>query len=111
MALLTVTKELALAEAGKSAFMSSVFHRLAGNSCLCTCVLHLTTHSMLAQVAQKFCACRAKRMVIISAEFGGKQSHEVGPCFPTERTFSINAKNGKLRMALRFIPSRVFLEV
>ena len=52
-----------------------LFHGLAGNLGLCACVLHVTM-GLLIQLPQKFCACR--RMVIISAEFGGKKSHEVG---------------------------------
>ena len=48
-------------------------------------VLHFTRHSMLAQLAQKFALASngdfsKRRMVIVSAEFGGKQSHETGPC-------------------------------
>ena len=67
MALLTVRTELALT--------ASVFHRLAANFCFCACLLHVTRHSTLA--------C-ARGIVILSAEFGGKQSHEIGPSKLTE---------------------------
>ena len=50
MALLTVSKELAL--------MSSIFHGLAGNICLCVCVLIVTRYSSLTQ---KFGACTVSR--------------------------------------------------
>ena len=76
MALLTISKELALTEAGNSVLMSSVFHRLAGNFGFCVCVLHVTRHSTLSQLA----LVRKRRMVIVSAEFGGKQNHvKLGP--------------------------------
>ena len=57
MALLTVSKEVGLAEAGNSALTSSVFHGLAGNFGLVRVhVLHTTRHSTLALLAQKSCA-------------------------------------------------------
>ncbi len=61
MALLTVSKESALTEAGNSTLTSSVFHGLAGNFCLCACELHVTRHSFLTQLAQKFGACKISR--------------------------------------------------
>ena len=70
MAVLTKSKESVL-EAGKFAFMSSVFHGLVGNFCLCLCVLVVTRHSLLTQLVL--------RMVITRAEFGSKQSHEIRP--------------------------------
>ena len=95
MALLTVRKESALTEAGNSVLMSSVCQ---GNFGFCACILHVTRHSRLTRLAQKFGATRHSvltdsaeiqrrnsalarklRMEIVSAEFGGKQSHEIGP--------------------------------
>ncbi len=61
MALLTVSKESALTEAGNSTLLSSVFHRLAGNFCLCARVHHVSRHSSLTQLAQKFSACKISR--------------------------------------------------
>ena len=57
MALLIVSKESALTDAGNSALTSCVFHGLAGILCLCSCVLHITRHSSIPQLAQKFGAC------------------------------------------------------
>ena len=57
MALLTVSKESALAEAGNSVLSSSVFSGLAGNFGLCACILHVAKHSTLTLLAQKFGAC------------------------------------------------------
>ena len=57
MALLTVSTELALTEAGNSVLTASVFHGLAANFGLCTCVLHVTRHFGLTRLAQKFGAC------------------------------------------------------
>ena len=48
---LNVNKESVLMEAGNSALTSSVFHGLAGNFDLCTCVLHNTRHSLLTQLS------------------------------------------------------------
>ena len=72
-ALLTISKESALAEAGNSVLTSSIFLGLAGKFGLCACVLHVTRYS--TQIVLKF---GKQRMVIVSAEFGGKQSHETG---------------------------------
>ena len=47
----------ALTEAGNSVLTSSVFHRSAGNFCLCTGVLNVVGHSMLTQLAQQFGSC------------------------------------------------------
>ncbi len=79
MALLTVSKESALLEAGNSALMSGVFHGLAGNFCLCACVLHAVWHSLLTVSAEIWRLHSEWRMVIVSAELSGKQSHEIGP--------------------------------
>ena len=52
MALLTVSTELALTEAGNSMLTSSVFHSLTGN--FGAGVLHVTRHSMLTRLVQKW---------------------------------------------------------
>ena len=57
MALLTVSTESALTEAGTSVLTASVFHVLAGNFGFCACVLHITRHSTLTRLAQKFGTC------------------------------------------------------
>ena len=49
----TVSKELVLTEAENSMLTISVFHRLAGNFCLCACVHHVTRHSLFTQLAQE----------------------------------------------------------
>ena len=54
MALLTVSTEFALTEAGNSMLTASVFHGLAANFGFCACVLHVTKHSTLTRLAQKF---------------------------------------------------------
>ena len=53
MALLTVSKESALAEAGNSVYTASVFHGLAANFGFCACLLHVSRHSTLKRLAQK----------------------------------------------------------
>ena len=57
MALLTKSTESALTEAGNSVLTASVFHWLAANFGLCACVLHVTRHSALTRLVQKFGAC------------------------------------------------------
>ena len=43
------------------------------------CILYITKHSTLTELAQKKrCLHSWRRMVIISAEFSDKQSHEIG---------------------------------
>ena len=54
MALNTISKETVLAGAGNSALASSKFHGLEGNFGVCLCILHITRHSSLSQLAQKF---------------------------------------------------------
>ena len=54
MALLTVSTELALAEAGNSVLMASIFHGLATNFGFCPCLLIVTRHSTFTRLAQKF---------------------------------------------------------
>ena len=75
MALLTVSTETALTKAGNSVLTASVFHGLAANLGFCMYVLHITRHSTLTRLA----LARKRKIVIVSAEFCGKQSHEVGP--------------------------------
>ena len=57
MALLSVSTESALTEAGNSVLKASVFHGLAANFGFYACVLHNTRHLMLTRLAQKFGAC------------------------------------------------------
>ena len=57
MALLTVSTESALTEAGNSVLTASIFHGLAANCGFCACVLHVPRHSTLTRLAQKFGAC------------------------------------------------------
>ena len=45
MALLTVSTELALTEAGNIVLMASVFHGLSANFGFCACVLRITRDS------------------------------------------------------------------
>ena len=63
-----------------SVLTASVFHWLAAIFGFCACVLNVTRHSTLTRLAQKFGANARKRgIVIVSAELGGKQSHEIEP--------------------------------
>ena len=64
--LLTVNKESALAEAGNSALTSSIIHGLAGTPLY---------FAFFAYTANEEIQKSKQRMVILSAEFGGKQSH------------------------------------
>ena len=57
MALLTVSTELALTEAGNFMLTASLFHGLVANFGFCACVLNVTRHSKLSRLAQKFDAC------------------------------------------------------
>ena len=57
MALLTVSTESALKEAGNFVLTASLFHGLAGSFGLCACVLHVTRQSTLKRLAQKLGAC------------------------------------------------------
>ena len=69
----------ALTEAGNFVLMASTFHALAANFSFCACVLHVTRISMLTRLAQKFSTFAFKwGIIILSAEIGGKQSHENG---------------------------------
>ena len=62
MALLTVSTESALMEAGSSVLTASVFHGLAANFGFCASVLHVTRHS-----TQKVAAASMRGLVIVSA--------------------------------------------
>ena len=53
MALLTVSTESALTEAGYFVLTGSVFHRLVANFGFCACVLHVTWHSTLTRLAKE----------------------------------------------------------
>ena len=77
MALLTVSKESTLTEQEIPRITSSIFHRFTRNFCLCTCVLHVTRHSLLTQLHRND-ACP------VNTEIGSKQSHEVRPEIPTK---------------------------
>ena len=79
MALLTVSTEFALTEAGNYVLTASVFHGLAANFGFCACVLHVTRHSTLMASTEIRRLHVKQGIVIVSAEFGGKQSHEIGP--------------------------------
>ena len=57
MALLTVSTESALTEAGNSVLTASVFHGLSANFGFCAGVLQVSRHSTLTRLAQKFGAC------------------------------------------------------
>ena len=57
MALLTVSTESALTEAGNSVLTASIVHGLAANLGFCVCVLHITRHSSLTRLVHKFGAC------------------------------------------------------
>ena len=61
MALLTVSTESALTEAGNSVLTASVFHGLAANLGFCPCILNVTRHSKLTRLAQKFGALACRR--------------------------------------------------
>ena len=54
MALLTVSKESTLAEAGNSVLTSSMIPGLAGNVGFSACALHVTMHSTFTQLVQTF---------------------------------------------------------
>ena len=68
---------------------ASVFHGLAANFGLCACALHVAMGVIRMNSYRRNSAlARKRRMVIVSAEFVGKQSHEIGPgiltsCIPT----------------------------
>ena len=54
MALLTVSTESALTEAGNYVLTASIFHGLEKNFGFCACVLHFSRHSMLTRLVLKF---------------------------------------------------------
>ena len=55
--LLNVCVSAEFLETGNSMLTASVFHRVAGNFCLCVCMLHVTRNSLFTQLAQKLGAC------------------------------------------------------
>ena len=79
MALLTVSKESALTEAGNSVLMASVFHRLAANFGFCACVLHVTRHSTLTRLAQKFGACTCGEKWPLAKNSAVNRAMKLGP--------------------------------
>ena len=83
MALLTVSMESALTEAGISVLTASVFHGLAANlaSARAEAKGYRTVHLKIkAKGYHRNLALACKRgIVIVRAEFGGKQSHEIEP--------------------------------
>ena len=68
MALLTVSKEL---EARTSALTSSIIHELVGNVGWCTCKLPAKAFYAYRANAEIRHLPSKRRMVIVSAEFGG----------------------------------------
>ena len=71
MALLTISTESALREAGNYVLTANVFHGLAADFCFCACILQVTGHFKLTRHV-------SEESWSASAEFGGKQSHEIG---------------------------------
>ncbi len=55
MALLTVSIESPLAEAGNSIYVKCISQ--VRHFCLCVCVLHVPRNASLIQLAQKFGSC------------------------------------------------------
>ena len=76
---------LALTEAGNSRLTSSVFHGLAGKLCFTPYYQAFFAYTAIAE---------SQRMVILSAEFGGKQSHEFGPR-SSEKANCLTGNRGK----------------
>ncbi len=58
MTLLTVSTKTTLTEAENSELTSSIYQGLAENFGFFSCVLNVTRHSSLTQLAQKFDACK-----------------------------------------------------
>ena len=54
-------------------------HGLEGNFCLCMCFTLLGILRLLASAETQRLHSK-RRIIIVSKEFGGKQSHEIGPC-------------------------------
>ena len=71
MALLTISTESALREAGNYVLTANVFHGLAADFCFCACILQVTGHFKLTRHV-------SEESWSASAEFSGKQSHEIG---------------------------------
>lgn len=88
MALLTISKESTPTEAGNSALTSSKLHRLAGSFWI---VRVPTPHYLIffaytARAEIWRLACEGRK-VTASANFGGKQSRQIGPCFINKIAF------------------------
>ena len=68
----------ALTEAGNSVLMASAseIHGLAANFYFSACILNVTKAFYAYKVNAEI---RKRGIVIVSAEFAGKQSHEIGP--------------------------------
>ncbi len=81
MALLTVSKESVPTEARNSALTPSVCRRLAGVICLLVGMHTLCYYAFFAYTgsADIWCLNSKRRMMIVSSEFGSKQSNEIGP--------------------------------
>ena len=60
---------------GNFSLTLSMFHSLAGNFCLCLCILQVTRHFSLAKFQ---CLPSKQRMVLTSTEFSCEHSHEFG---------------------------------
>ena len=71
MALLTVSTESVLTEAGNYVLTASAFHGLAANFGFCACVLHVTRHSTLARLARDSALAEAQNSVLTASVFHG----------------------------------------
>ncbi len=93
MALLTKSKESTLTETENSVLTSSIFQGLAENLGLCACVLHVTRHSSLTQMAQKFDACKiGGEWVTVSMDFGSRAMKLGSFIYVNEGWFTLYAK-------------------
>ena len=81
VALLTVSTESALSEAGNSVLTASVFHGLAANLGFCACYFTPLGILRLQGWRRNSALARKRGIAILSAEFGSKQSHEIGPSY------------------------------
>ena len=78
MALLTVSTESALTEAGNYVLMASIFHGLATISSSARAYSALLGILRLQGKRRTLALARKRGIMTVSAEFGGKQSHEIG---------------------------------
>ena len=76
MVLLTVSKELALIKAGNATLTPSVFHRLGGKFRVCILASY---KAFFANKASAETLHIKGTIVIVGAEFSGKQSHDIEP--------------------------------